>query len=94
VGVLGDVCRNVEGEILPYSDDLMSLLIQNLGKDDVHRNIKPQILSTFGDVALVVGEWRRGPGCLAGKTGGVQCDGTSRPTASIPSVSEVWGRNL
>ena len=34
----------------------MSLLVQNLGREDVHRNIKPNILSAFGDVALVVGD--------------------------------------
>jgi len=56
VGVLGDVCRAVEDGILPYCDEIMSLLIQNLGCEDVHRTIKPQILSAFGDIALVVGE--------------------------------------
>ena len=56
VGVLGDVCRNVELEILPYCDEIMSLLVQNLGREDVHRNIKPNILSSFGDIALVVGD--------------------------------------
>eukprot|EP00195_Chlamydomonas_chlamydogama_P009742 CAMPEP_0202900576 /NCGR_PEP_ID=MMETSP1392-20130828/11916_1 /ASSEMBLY_ACC=CAM_ASM_000868 /TAXON_ID=225041 /ORGANISM="Chlamydomonas chlamydogama, Strain SAG 11-48b" /LENGTH=865 /DNA_ID=CAMNT_0049586993 /DNA_START=281 /DNA_END=2875 /DNA_ORIENTATION=+ len=56
VGVLGDVCRNVEEGILPYCDDIMSLLIQNLGREDVHRTIKPQILSAFGDIALVVAD--------------------------------------
>ena len=56
VGVLGDVCRNVELEILPYCDEIMSLLVQNLGREDVHRNIKPNILSSFGDIALVIGD--------------------------------------
>jgi importin subunit beta-1 len=32
----------------------MSILITNLGREDVHRTIKPQILSAFGDIALVV----------------------------------------
>ena len=56
VGVLGDICRNVEDQILPYCDDIMNLLVQNVGKEDVHRTIKPQILSSFGDVALVLGD--------------------------------------
>ena len=30
-------------------------LIHNLGSPDVHRSIKPQILSTFGDLALTLG---------------------------------------
>lgn len=54
VGVLGDVCRNVDDGIYPYCDDIMSLLIQNLGREDVHRTIKPQILSTFGDIAIAL----------------------------------------
>lgn len=54
VGVLGDLCRAVEDGILPYCDDIMSVLITNLGREDVHRTIKPQILSAFGDIALVI----------------------------------------
>lgn len=56
MGVLGDVCRNVEEGIFPHCDDIMSILITNLGREDVHRTIKPQILSSFGDVALVIGD--------------------------------------
>lgn len=43
VGVLGDLCRNVEEDILPYCDEVMQLLIHNLGSNDVHRTIKPQV---------------------------------------------------
>jgi importin subunit beta-1 len=32
----------------------MQLLISNLGSPDVHRSIKPLILSTFGDLALAL----------------------------------------
>ncbi|KAF8069441.1 KPNB1 [Scenedesmus sp. PABB004] len=56
VGVLGDVARNVESDLLPYCDEIMQLLIHNLSSNDVHRSIKPQILSTFGDLALVLGD--------------------------------------
>lgn len=56
VGVLGDVCRNVEGGILPYCDDLVSIMLLDLSREDVNRTIKPQILSGFGDIALVIGE--------------------------------------
>mmetsp|Transcript_36758 Transcript_36758/g.92846 ORF Transcript_36758/g.92846 Transcript_36758/m.92846 type:complete len:881 (-) Transcript_36758:305-2947(-) len=56
VGVLGDICRNVEEGILPHCDEVMSILITNLGREDVHRTIKPQILSSFGDIALVIGD--------------------------------------
>lgn len=54
--MLGDICRNVEEGILPQCDEVMSILVTNLGREDVHRTIKPQILSSFGDIALVVGE--------------------------------------
>lgn len=56
VGVLGDVCTNVEDAVWPFCDEIMRLLIDNLGSDDVHRNIKPHIFSAFGDIALVIGD--------------------------------------
>lgn len=56
VGVLGDICRAIEEQILPYCDRIMLLLVQNLQSPEVHRNIKPQILSAFGDVALAIGD--------------------------------------
>lgn len=43
VGVLGDLVRNVEGDLLPYCDEIMQLLIHNLGSNEVHRTIKPQV---------------------------------------------------
>jgi importin subunit beta-1 len=56
VGVLGDVARNVEGGgLAPYADEVMRCLVSNLGSNDVHRAVKPQILSAFGDLALVMG---------------------------------------
>jgi importin subunit beta-1 len=43
VGVLGDISRNVETDLLPYCDEIMQLLIHNLGSNEVHRSIKPQV---------------------------------------------------
>lgn len=43
VGVLGDLCRNVEADLLPYCDEIMQLLIHTLGSNEVHRTIKPQV---------------------------------------------------
>jgi len=54
VGVLCDITRNIEDDLYPYCDEIMQLLITNLGSPDVHRSIKPVILSTFGDLALVL----------------------------------------
>ena len=56
VGVLGDICRAIEEAIAPYCDALMQTLLTNLQSPDVHRSIKPQILSAFGDIALAIGD--------------------------------------
>ena len=42
--------------MLPYCDRVMLQLVQNLQSPEVHRNIKPQILSAFGDIALAIGD--------------------------------------
>ena len=56
VTAIGDLCRSVEGQIFPYCDRLMTLLLHNLQNNEVHRSIKPQILSAFGDIAMAVGD--------------------------------------
>lgn len=55
VGLTGDICRGLKGKILPYCDEIMSLLLENLNNTNLHRNVKPQILSVFGDMALSIG---------------------------------------
>lgn len=56
VGVLGDICRAVEDQILPYCDPVMSILLSNLQSVTVSRELKPQILMAFGDIALALGD--------------------------------------
>jgi hypothetical protein len=58
VGVLGDLCRNVETDLLPYCDEIMQLLIHNLGSNDVHRTIKPQVSTSRALCLCVVGLFR------------------------------------
>ena len=55
VGVVGDLCRALNAKLLPYGDDIMVQLVENLSNDSVHRSVKPQIISVFGDVALAIG---------------------------------------
>ncbi|XP_069697623.1 importin subunit beta-1 isoform X3 [Periplaneta americana] len=55
VGLTGDICRALKNKVLPYCDEIMMLLLENLGDNTVHRSVKPQILSVFGDIALSIG---------------------------------------
>ncbi|XP_066250880.1 importin subunit beta-1 isoform X2 [Euwallacea similis] len=55
VGLTGDIFRALKLKMLPYCDEIMTLLLENLGEHSVHRSVKPQILSVFGDIVLSIG---------------------------------------
>ncbi|XP_023325397.1 importin subunit beta-1 [Eurytemora carolleeae] len=55
VGLVGDICRALGNKITLFSDEIMEVLMSNLSDNSVHRTVKPQILSVFGDMALAVG---------------------------------------
>ncbi|XP_042378645.1 importin subunit beta-1-like [Zingiber officinale] len=56
VGVVGDICRALDDKILPYCDGIMSQLLKNLSDPVLHRSVKHPIFSSFGDIALAIGE--------------------------------------
>ena len=55
VGLVGDICRALNTGVGPHCDEIMTILLENLSNQDVHRWVKPQILGVFGDVALAIG---------------------------------------
>lgn len=55
VGLTGDIFRALKLKALPYCDEIMLLLLENLSDNSVHRSVKPQILSVFGDIVLSIG---------------------------------------
>jgi len=55
VGVVGDISRALGPKLLPYCDEIVSLLLQDLQNPVLNRNVKPPILSCFGDIALAIG---------------------------------------
>eukprot|EP00158_Paraphelidium_tribonemae_P009976 Partr_v1_DN29017_c0_g2_i8_m58624 putative importin len=54
VGIIADLCRGLGVGIIPYCNQFMQLLSENLQSNVLHREVKPQILSCFGDIALAV----------------------------------------
>lgn len=55
VGTTGDICRALETQILPYCDDIIRCLLEALQNPALNRQVKPAVLSCFGDVALAIG---------------------------------------
>lgn len=56
IGVVGDICRALEGKIAAVCDDVMQLLLSNLQNDQVDPSIKPHLVACIGDVALAIGD--------------------------------------
>jgi len=56
VGVVGDVARALGTKVSPYCDEIVTVLLQDLQNPALHRNVKPPILSCFGDIALQIGQ--------------------------------------
>ncbi|PVU97545.1 hypothetical protein BB561_000469 [Smittium simulii] len=54
VGIIGDICRAFGSDVTPYCDQFMSTLLLNIESDQLNRDVKPVILSCFGDIALAI----------------------------------------
>jgi len=55
VGLIGDICRAIEGRMQPYCDSIMSAVMQSLQNQQLHRSVKPPLISCFSDIALAIG---------------------------------------
>jgi len=55
VGTTGDLCRALDNCILPFCDELIQCLLESLQNPELNRQVKPSVLSCFGDVALAIG---------------------------------------
>jgi len=54
VGVVGDLCRALNEGMIYYTDEIVTILLQNLQNPALNRSVKPPILSCFGDIALAI----------------------------------------
>ncbi|XP_019853838.1 PREDICTED: importin subunit beta-1 isoform X2 [Amphimedon queenslandica] len=55
IGLVGDLCRSLSVNLIPYCENIMQIMVDTLSNPTVHRSIKPPILSTIGDIALAIG---------------------------------------
>jgi len=54
VGTTGDLCRALEGGIAMYCNEIVTFLLQALQNPKLRKDVKPTVLSTFGDIALAL----------------------------------------
>lgn len=55
VGVVADMCNNLDdAQIAPLEDQIMTCLMNALQNGQLHRSVKPTLLSTLGDVAFAI----------------------------------------
>jgi len=55
VNIIGDLCIALREKLFAYSDQIMEVLLNNLQRSELHRDVKPNIIASFGDIALAIG---------------------------------------
>lgn len=55
IGVITDISRGLKNRVLPYCDEIMAILLENLRDNTIDQSIKPVIFSAFGDIAMAIG---------------------------------------
>lgn len=55
VGLIGDISRSIESDITIYCNEIMNRLVRLLQDQQLHRSVKPPVLSCFGDIAMAIG---------------------------------------
>lgn len=54
VGVVVDICPAIGSHLQPYCDELMTVLSNVLRDSTANREIKPTVISCFGDIAMAI----------------------------------------
>ncbi|KAK6464775.1 armadillo-type protein [Scheffersomyces coipomensis] len=55
IGIVADLAQSLGVQIVPYLEGLMTILGSNLNNAEVRKELRPLILSCFGDVAAAIG---------------------------------------
>lgn len=55
VGLVADIARSLQDNIIPFCDGLMNILGDNLSNSDLRKELRPAIISCFGDIAASIG---------------------------------------
>lgn len=55
VNVIGDLCIALRDKLASYTDAIMEVLLKNLQNSELQRDVKPNIIASFGDIALAIG---------------------------------------
>lgn len=56
IGLVADIARSLQVGIVPYTGGLMNILGNHLSNPDIRRELRPPIISCFGDIASSIGE--------------------------------------